>query len=155
MSFDHTLERLRDASPEVRDAALIGLDGVVIARSGAGGSDAVDAAAAAFAEVLRRTGSAHRGAELGEPTEMVVATADGAATTTTSGAAEPDAPGPPLTRRSLNPSRSSSNVEKLLWEMSSIRSRSSLPSTRPPAENGGEAYHPFPGGGNDCRAAPS
>ena len=77
MSFDRTLERLRDTSPEVRDAALIGLDGVVIARAGAGDGDAVDAAAAAFAEVLRKTSAAHRGAELGEPAEMVVATAEG------------------------------------------------------------------------------
>ena len=77
MSFDRALERLRRTSPEVRDAAVIGLDGVVIARTGDGGRDVVEAAAAALAEVLRKTATAHAGAELAEPEEVVVATRDG------------------------------------------------------------------------------
>lgn len=77
MNFDVTLEKLRADSPEVRDAALIGLDGVVIARAGAGEGDALEAAAAALADVLRKAAAAHRSAELGEPAEMVVATPEG------------------------------------------------------------------------------
>jgi predicted regulator of Ras-like GTPase activity (Roadblock/LC7/MglB family) len=77
MNFDHPLEKLRKDSPEVRDAALIGLDGVVIARAGLGDGEALEAAAAALADVLRKAAAANRAAELGEPQEMVLATPAG------------------------------------------------------------------------------
>jgi predicted regulator of Ras-like GTPase activity (Roadblock/LC7/MglB family) len=68
--IDEALRAVLREGRGVEVVLLTGIDGVVVASTGSGAGLSTEAVAAAFADLLRKTGGAHREAGLPDPQEL-------------------------------------------------------------------------------------